>query len=232
MSTAGIFNKDLNEIANFLKDGANVEWLPLVSLLQDRFWIMPSTPEFIENGEVPYITSKNIKGGYISFEKSKYISKEDYIKLSKNRPILSGDILISMIGTIGEVAEVKEKDLYFYGQNMYLIRLNKSIISAGFFLHYFKSPQMKKYFSAVKNNSGQGYLKANNIENILIPIPCQDNKEKSLKIQAEIVRILDKFDTLINSISDGLPREIKLRQQQYEYYRDMLFNFPKNSEVK
>ena len=41
-----------------------------------------------------------------------------------------------------------------------------------------------------------------------------------------IVAILDKFDTLTNSISEGLPREIELRQQQYEYYRDLLLSFP------
>ena len=60
-----------------------------------------------------------------------------------------------------------------------------------------------------------------------IPIPCPDNPEKSLAIQSEIVRILDKFDTLTNSITEGLPREIELRQKQYEYYRDLLFSFPK-----
>jgi len=53
---------------------------------------------------------------------------------------------------------------------------------------------------------------------IKIPIP-------PLEKQREIVSILDKFDTLVNSISEGLPREIELRQKQYEYYRDMLLNF-------
>jgi type I restriction enzyme S subunit len=36
---------------------------------------------------------------------------------------------------------------------------------------------------------------------------------------------LDKFDALTNSIREGLPREIALRQKQYEYYRDLLLNF-------
>ncbi len=53
---------------------------------------------------------------------------------------------------------------------------------------------------------------------------------KSLAEQARIVAILDKFDTLINSISEGLPREIELRQKQYEYYRDLLLSFPKPEE--
>ncbi|MBS1757910.1 MAG: restriction endonuclease subunit S, partial [Bacteroidetes bacterium] len=54
----------------------------------------------------------------------------------------------------------------------------------------------------------------------IVPIP-------SLEEQARIVSILDKFDTLTTSISEGLPKEIELRQKQYEYYRDKLLTFPK-----
>ncbi|MES3662561.1 restriction endonuclease subunit S [Escherichia coli] len=57
-----------------------------------------------------------------------------------------------------------------------------------------------------------------------LPIP-------SLNEQTRIVSVLDKFDTLTNSISEGLPREIELRQKQYEYYRDLLFSFPKPDSV-
>lgn len=45
-------------------------------------------------------------------------------------------------------------------------------------------------------------------------------------VEARIVSILDKFDTLVNSLSEGLPREIALRHKQYEYYRDQLLTFP------
>ncbi len=51
-----------------------------------------------------------------------------------------------------------------------------------------------------------------------IPIP-------PLEEQARIVAILDKFDALTHSITEGLPREIELRQKQYEHYRDQLLNF-------
>ena len=57
-----------------------------------------------------------------------------------------------------------------------------------------------------------------------IPIP-------SLERQAEIAAILDKFDTLTHSITEGLPREIELRQKQYEYYRDALLSFPKPDNI-
>jgi type I restriction enzyme S subunit len=62
---------------------------------------------------------------------------------------------------------------------------------------------------------------------VRIPIPYPNNPEKSLIEQARIIAILDKFDSLTNSITEGLPREIELRQKQYEYYREMLLSFPK-----
>ena len=57
-----------------------------------------------------------------------------------------------------------------------------------------------------------------NFANKKIPIP-------PLSVQSQIVAILDTFDTLVNSICEGLPKEIKLRQTQYEYYREQLLNF-------
>lgn len=54
----------------------------------------------------------------------------------------------------------------------------------------------------------------------LIPLP-------PLHVQEKIVEILDKFNTLTNSLTEGLPREIALRHKQYEYYRDQLLAFPR-----
>ena len=91
------------------------------------------------------------------------------------------------------------------------------------FLYYFINVNIQK----IKNKSNGSTFEAintNDIKQIQIPIP-------PLPIQQEIVAILDKFDALTNSISEGLPREIELRQKQYEYYRDMLFSFPKPQEV-
>ena len=48
-----------------------------------------------------------------------------------------------------------------------------------------------------------------------------------LPVQEYIVSILDKFDALVNDLSQGLPREIELRQKQYEYYREKLLDFEK-----
>lgn len=80
--------------------------------------------------------------------------------------------------------------------------------------------QIKKHISSGKISA----INANGLSKVKIPM-------LSAKEQARIVEILDKFDTLTNSITEGLPREIALRQKQYEYYRDLLFNFPKPETV-
>ncbi|MGP1518213.1 MAG: restriction endonuclease subunit S [Haemophilus parainfluenzae] len=89
------------------------EWKTVKSLCNDNFWLMPATPEFDDNGNIPYITSKNIKGGKIDFQNTKYINEYVYQELSRTRCIIENDILISMIGTIGEAVIVKKEDLYF-----------------------------------------------------------------------------------------------------------------------
>ena len=57
-----------------------------------------------------------------------------------------------------------------------------------------------------------------NLNKIPIPIPSQEK-------QKDIVAILDRFDTLCNDLTNGLPAEIEARQKQYEYYRDKLLTF-------
>ena len=84
-----------------------------------------------------------------------------------------------------------------------------------------------KYVARTKVNT----LLINGFSKISIPVPYPNDPEKSLAEQNRIVAILDKFDALTNSISEGLPREIELRQKQYEHYRDMLLSFPKPEEM-
>ena len=55
-----------------------------------------------------------------------------------------------------------------------------------------------------------------------IPVP-------SLETQKKVVDILDRFDALTTSLTDGLPVEIEARHQQYEYYRDRLLDFPRKA---
>lgn len=85
--------------------------------------------------------------------------------------------------------------------------------------YYLNSIDLAPYITG----AAQPKLNQRNLNSIKIPIP-------SLQEQARIVAILDKFDTLTTSISEGLPREIELRKKQYEYYRELLLSFPKGKK--
>lgn len=90
--------------------------------------------------------------------------------------------------------------------------------------------QTEDFISEKAKHVSRGKVKRlliDGISKIRIPIPYPSDLKKSLAEQDRIVTILDKFDTLTNSISEGLPHEIELRQKQYEYYRDLLLNYPK-----
>ncbi|RKV73324.1 MAG: restriction endonuclease subunit S [Alloprevotella sp.] len=83
---------------------------------------------------------------------------------------------------------------------------------------YYLLQSMEGFIKAKVRKAGIPTLDSKVIEKIKIPIP-------PLSEQKRIVSILDKFDTLTNSISEGLPKEIALRRKQYAHYRDRLLNF-------
>ena len=91
------------------------------------------------------------------------------------------------------------------------------------FLYYYLLTQQYKILAQVRRASIPR-LSRTVIERMQIPIP-------PLTEQKRIVSILDKFDALTTSLTEGIPREIELRQQQYEYYRDLLLSFPKPKVV-
>ncbi|MFQ8928940.1 MAG: restriction endonuclease subunit S [Haemophilus parainfluenzae] len=84
------------------------------------------------------------------------------------------------------------------------------------FLFYWLSIEAKKH---VYSGMGNPKLMSHQMEKIKIPIP-------PLSVQTKIVKILDKFETLTNSITEGLPLAIEQSQKRYEYYRELLLNFP------
>ena len=93
-----------------------------------------------------------------------------------------------------------------------------------FVAYFFQTEQFQKQKRIYITGAKVRRVNADNLAKILIPVPSAEEQDR-------VVEILDKFDTLTTSLSEGLPREIKLRQQQYEYYRDLLLSFPKPEEA-
>jgi type I restriction enzyme S subunit len=107
---------------------------------------------------------------------------------------------------------------FWCGPLCYRIRSTNKIITTRF-LYYVMSNSMKNIIE-LANMAGVPALNKKELVGFPVPIP-------PLAEQDRIVSILDKFDALTNSITEGLPREIELCQQQYAYYRELLLSFPK-----
>lgn len=122
--------------------------------------------------------------------------------------------------TAGAAGEIGYSDCAFWAaDDCYYFNCPRDLLDDKFLYHSLVN-QQNKIFSQVRKASVPR-LGRSSVENILIAIP-------SIEEQQRIVNILDKFEALTHSITEGLPKEITLREQQYEYYREQLIDFPKN----
>ena len=107
---------------------------------------------------------------------------------------------------------------FWLGPLCYKIRSIDNKILINKYLFYILQSK-NQLLLGLKKEGGVPAVNKSDLAKLEIPVP-------SITEQERIVKILDKFDTLTTSIQEGLPREIELRQKQYEYYRDLLLSFP------
>ncbi|EGO4446846.1 restriction endonuclease subunit S [Escherichia coli] len=177
-----------------------------------------SKAEYWDNGSIPWLKSESCNNKPVYFSKD-FIS-ELGLKKSTAKLLPKNTTLIALVGaTIFKTAFLEFEATT--NQNIASIKSTKENIIADKFIFYFLTNLYNTLKSEMHN---YGMLNLTNLRQFRIPIPC-------IAEQKRIVSILDKFDTLTNSITEGLPREIELRQKQYEYYRDLLFSFPKPETV-
>ena len=156
-------------------------------------------------------------GTYAKKTKS-FVTKEMAEKLKK---VNYGDVIIT--NTSENIEDVCKAVVYLLkeqgvtGGHASIFKPSEKII--GKYLAYYTQTTD---FAKEKRKFAKGTkvidVNAKDLAKIKIPLP-------PLSVQREIVEILDKFDTLCNSISEGLPKEIELRRKQYEYYRNQLLTF-------
>lgn len=167
------------------------------------------------------ITSKNVKNGSINFDSAYFISESDFDNINKRSNVDIDDLLFTMIGTVGEVAHITEEP-DFAIKNVGLIKTQSRIL-ARYLLHYLQSTYAKDYILSNSSKGSQVFLGLGKLRNF--PIPYVEPK-----IQSRIVQVLDNFDTVCNDLNIGLPKEIELRQKQYEYFREKLLTFVAEGE--
>ncbi|HAV12438.1 MAG TPA: restriction endonuclease, partial [Opitutae bacterium] len=199
------YNYYRNKLLTF--DEGDVEWKALGELAENLdSQRKPVKGGLRETGDIPYYGAS----GVVDYVKD-YIFDEDLLLVSEDGANLTArktPIAFSVSGKswVNNHAHVLRFETYH--ERRYVE-------------YYLNGIDLTPYISG----AAQPKLNKKNLNSIRIPNPSPERKEL-------IVGTLDKFDTLTSSISDGLPREIELRQKQYEYYRALLLSFPTPEEPR
>ena len=157
-----------------------------------------------DTGASKYVTNTEQKITKEGAKKARMLKKGDFIisnSMSYGRPYILG-----IDGAIHDGwASISDFQQY---------------LNPDFLYHYLLSDKVQQYWKTKINSGSVSNLNSDIIKSLKIPL-------LPLEEQQRIATILDKFDILVNSISEGLPKEIALRRKQYEYYREQLLSFPK-----
>lgn len=135
----------------------------------------------------------------------------------KSRILKSGDFVMSNSMSYGRPYILKISGAIHDGWAS--ISDFENILNSDFLYYYLSSNTVQSYWNGKINSSSVSNLNSDIIKSLPIPIP-------TLNIQIEIAKTLDKFEILTNSITEGLPLAIEQSQKRYEYYRELLLNFP------
>lgn len=201
LAKVGFEWKSLGEVATKIYSGGT----PKTDILD--YW---------ENGNIPWMSSGEVNLGTV-YQTEKFIT-ELGLQNSSAKIVPRNSVVIALAGqgkTRGKVARIR-LDLTT-NQSLASIVCDENIINPDYVFHFLNT-QYENLRQISSGNGARGGLNLQMISSYKIPIPPLDT-------QANIVAILDKFDRLTSSITDGLPKEIELRRKQYEYYRELLLGF-------
>lgn len=188
-----------NKLLTFDKDDKNVKWMKLGELC-----------EIYTGGEPPKCT---IKGNFKDEEHPYPIwaNGKDIYGYSSTYKINKDAVVISSIGA--NTGTVYYRKAYFTPiiRLKVLVPKDKTILSK--YLYYYLST-----ISIVVKSSSVPNINANEVKKMQVPI-------LPIFVQQRIVSILDKFEALVNDLTEGIPAEVAAVQEQYEYYRNKLLTF-------
>ena len=195
-----------------------MEWKELGSFGKVNMCKRILKEQTLDIGGVPFY-----KIGTFGKESNAYIPRElfDEYRSKYSYPKI-GEVLISASGTIGRTVIFNGQDAYFQDSNIVWIENDETQVLNKYLFYSYKIAKW-----GISQGGTIQRLYNDNLKKTKIPIPYPNDSTKSLKEQQRIVEILDRFDTLCNDITQGLPSEIEARKKQYEYYRDKLLTFPK-----
>lgn len=161
-----------------------------------------SSPQYHQNG-FPLVTSKNVKNGYINYDDVQYISKIDFDEINKRSKVDINDILMGMIGTIGNIALIREA-ANFAIKNVALIK-DKKIINFLYIYYFLQSPMITQLLEDSASGGTQKFISLSNVRSLLTYLP--EREEQSL-----ISNYFQKLDNLINQHQQQITKLNNIKQ--------------------
>lgn len=163
------------------------------------------SPKYKDSG-YPLITSKNLKQGIIDFSDVSLISEEDYIAINKRSKVDKGDILYSMIGSIGNYALVNEEPDYAI-KNVALFKFTDDRLYNRYFLHLLNSFVINRQIERAMKGGTQKFVSLKILRSLKIPLPPLDQQKQIASIldTADAYRqktkaLIEKYDALTQSL--------------------------------
>lgn len=201
-----------NKLLTFDENDERVKWIKLGEIGNTCMCKRIMKHQTSDIGEVPFF-----KIGTFGKEADAFISYELYDEY-KNKYSFprKGEILISASGTIGRTVIYDGQDAYFQDSNIIWIQNDESKVLNKYLYYYYQIIEWNVEGGTIKR------LYNTNLSKTIIAYP-------PLSEQQRIISILDKFESLVNDLSEGLPAEIAAVQEQYEYYRNKLLTFKRKS---
>ena len=177
-----------------------------------------TTPKLYKEG-VPFVSATAIYDGKVHLNDMKgYISKEFDEECSRKYKPKKFDVYMVKSGsTTGKVAIVDFDADFNIWSPLAALRTG-SETQAWYLYHLLQTSNVQEQVLSRMSQGSQPNLSMRVIEQFDVIIPSMDEQER-------IVNIINKFDAYCNDLTQGLPAEIELRKQQYEYYRDKLLSF-------
>ena len=168
-------------------------------------------------GGIPVVRPVDLSGRIIHNKGIKTVNPI-LLKAYSRTELKGGELLVCVRGTTGVVAFAGE-DLKGGNVTRGIVPLRfNPLVNSNYMYHLFNSRIVKKQIENKTQGAALQQINVGDLKKISIPIP-------PLAEQQRIVSILNRFDTLTNDLTSGLPAEIEKRRQQYEFYRDKLLTF-------
>lgn len=160
------------------------------------------SPEYVQDGH-PFITSKNVSNGFINYDDIQYVSDEDYEEINKRSKVDIHDILMGMIGTIGNLALIHEEP-DFAIKNVALIKYTGDA-DYKYLYQVLQADCVIKQLTTGMDGGTQKFVSLKKIRELDIPYP----KEKE---QFKIGGYLSNLDHLITLHQRKLDGKKKLKK--------------------